>query len=200
MKLEFLRRQLNSGAFPHAYLFSGSDEAGKEAAIELVLRRFFGESRNLNPDFMEIRNDPITIEDVRALKSRAYSAPLVGNKNVFLMRSLENLSREAAPALLKILEEPPQSLIILAETKNRSLVLPTLKSRFSQLIFAGAPRESIEQAENIDSALWYFERKTKKSPNPQNIAAFERALWVKEVLNNPTSNKRLLNEYVSLIR
>ena len=188
-KLELLKRQLERGVFPHAHLFSGSDEEGKNEAIEFILENVLGEGWAKSLDFAEISNNPITIDEIRALKSRAYSAPLSGIKNIFVIRNIENLSRDAAPALLKILEDPPESLLILATTSKRDLLLPTIRSRFSALNFYG----------KSDSDLQNFEKKARENPILLNLKCFEEALWARGAMNDQTVNKRLLNEYLTML-
>ena len=188
-QLDILKRQIEKKVLPHAYLFSGSDEATKESAIEFILTEFLGKNYKIHPDFFELREDTITIDEIRALKSRAYSAPIAGEKNIFLIRNLENLSRDASPALLKILEDPPLSLLILATTTNRNLLLPTIKSRFSMLNFY----------KKSDSDIGHIEKKAREATNFFNVKCFEEALWVKRASNDPTTNKRLLGEYLAML-
>ena len=187
--MELLKRQFERGVFPHAYLFSGSDEEAKNEAIEFISERILGSNWARSMDFTEISASPITIDEIRALKSRAYSAPITGTKNVFVIRNIENLSRDAAPALLKILEDPPESLLVLATTSNRDALLPTIKSRFSILNFY----------KKSGSDLQHFEKKARENPVFLNLKSFEEALWARASMNDQTINKRLLNEYLTML-
>src|SRR3989338_2921146 len=138
-QLDFLKRQIERGALPHAYLFAGTDNEGKEEAIEYLSGALMPQRKGgINPDFCEINSDPITIDDIRLVKEKASMSPLAGEKNIFLIRNIERLSWQAAPALLKLLEEAPATSFILATTGNLEKVLPTLRSRFSVLKFPSA--------------------------------------------------------------
>ena len=203
MSLKTLERQIKKNLIAHAYIFSGDDEEAKESAIEILLKNVLGEDFRRSPDFREFSQDPITIEEVRFLKSQAYGKPLVSPKNAFLIRSIENLSREAAPALLKILEEPPPSLLILATTSASDLVLPTIKSRLAKLTFSKVKTvEKIKRPESIEEireAVRYAAELLEKSPSNVNILKLETMLKINMALANPTINKRLLGEYFNMI-
>src|SRR3989344_8352693 len=106
-----LERQLKSGFLPHAYLFWGDDETEKEATMQWFLQKNLGERFIMHSDFFEIapeeeKNGTITIVMIHELRRRAFSKP-AGERTIIVIRDIHRLSRDAAPALLKILEEPP---------------------------------------------------------------------------------------------
>ena len=203
MSLKTLERQIKKNLLAHAYLFSGDDEETKEIAIEILLKSVLGADFKRSPDLREFAPNPITIEDVRFLKSQAYGKPLVSPKNAFLIRNIENLSREAAPALLKILEEPPESLLIIATTSASDLVLPTIKSRLAKLTFSKLKTEEQAQKpksiEEIGKAVCYASALLKNSPSSENILRLETLFKINMALKDPTVNKRLLGEYFDMI-
>lgn len=195
-KLDILRRQIERGIFPHAYLFSGSDENSKNEAVEFILVNILGKDWARSLDFAEISDNPITINEIRSLKSRAYSAPISGVKNVFVIRNIENLSRDAAPALLKLLEDPPKSALIIATTINQKALLQTIQSRFSILRFY----KKLSSADEIVSQqLRHVEKKARELPDFISIKCFEEALWARGAMLDQTINKRLLNEYLTML-
>ncbi|QQG42376.1 MAG: hypothetical protein HYW15_02590 [Candidatus Giovannonibacteria bacterium] len=190
--------------FPnHAYLFYGNDERAKSEAIKFLLGRFLGEQAEKSPDFFKIESAPITIEDVRSLKSKASRRPIVSPKNVFLVESIENLSREAAPAMLKILEEPPAGSIIIATTKNTRAIPLTIKSRFSAFRFfsksAFAERSGGDEFElRLKKSLMSSEDALRAGLNRDNILKLEKALRACALSADPTANKRLIGEYLNM--
>lgn len=195
-KLQILKRQLESGAFPHAYLFSGSDESVKNDAIEFILTNMLGKDWTKSLDFTEIADNPITIDSMRSIKLRAYSAPISGDKNVFVIRNIENLSRDAAPALLKVLEDPPKSALIIATTVNQKFLLPTIQSRFSILRFY----KKLSQTDETQSRqLGHIEKRARELPDFISLKCFEEALWARGAMLDQTINKRLLNEYLTML-
>src|SRR5271170_4640947 len=90
---------------------------------------FFGS----HPDFLTFPPDgplqQISIEQMRLLKERAQYQPLHGTRRVFLIDHIDRANEQAANSLLKILEEPPEHLILLLAAENAYDLLPTIRSR-----------------------------------------------------------------------
>jgi DNA polymerase-3 subunit delta' len=86
-----------------------------------------------HPDFITFPPDgplrQITIHQVRELRGRAQFKPLEGSHRVFLIDRLDRANEQAANSLLKVLEEPPEHLVILATAENLYDLLPTIRSR-----------------------------------------------------------------------
>lgn len=156
-----------------------------------MLTRFLGRNYEHSPDLFKIAGTPITIEDVRAIKIKASQSPLAGEFNVFLIENIENLSREAAVATLKLLEEPPPRSVIIATTANVKKILPTIKSRFSVFRFwkKSAPDHLIKAESDV-----------RARPTASNLSKFEKLLAIYKLLENPTINKRLVGEYINMLK
>lgn len=87
----------------------------------------------------------IKIEYTRALSEQAQFRPYEGRRRVFIIDEAEWLQDPAANSLLKTLEEPPPtSLVILVTSKPYSLI-ETIRSRCLMLNFAPLGTEEIEQ-------------------------------------------------------
>ena len=90
---------------------------------------FFGS----HSDFLTLAPDgplrQISIQQIRLLRERAQFKPLRGKYRVFLIDRLDRASEQAANSLLKLLEEPPEHLIIFATVENLYDLLPTIRSR-----------------------------------------------------------------------
>jgi len=84
----------------------------------------------------------ISIQQIRLLKERAQFGPLKGRRRVFLIDHLDRANEQAANSLLKILEEPPPYLILLATAENAYDLLPTIRSR--SLMIAMSPLSASE--------------------------------------------------------
>ena len=86
-----------------------------------------------HPDFVTFAPEgplrQITIQQMRSLRERAKFKPLHGAYRVFLIDHLERANEQAANSLLKVLEEPPDHLIIFATVENLYDLLPTIRSR-----------------------------------------------------------------------
>ncbi|MBV8072255.1 MAG: AAA family ATPase [Acidobacteriaceae bacterium] len=86
-----------------------------------------------HPDFVTFAGDgplrQITMQQMRLLRERAQFKPLRGRYRVFLIDHLERANEQAANSLLKVLEEPPEHLIMMATVENLYDLLPTIRSR-----------------------------------------------------------------------
>lgn len=86
-----------------------------------------------HPDFLTFPPDgplrQVTIEQMRLLKERAQFKPLHGTRRVFLIDHIDRANEQAENSLLKILEEPPEHLILLLAAENPYDLLPTIRSR-----------------------------------------------------------------------
>jgi len=86
-----------------------------------------------HPDFVTFAPDgplrQITIQQMRVLRERAQFKPLHGSRRVFLIDHLERANEQSANSLLKVLEEPPEHLVIIGTTENLYDLLPTIRSR-----------------------------------------------------------------------
>ena len=79
------------------------------------------------------KNVFISIETIRELKHEAMFTLYEGKKKIYIITETEEMRPEAANALLKILEEPPNNLMLILVTSKIHRILPTIRSR-SQLI------------------------------------------------------------------
>ena len=86
-----------------------------------------------HPDFITFPPDgplrQLSIPQMRVLKERAQFLPNHGNRRVFLIDHIDRSGDQAANSLLKILEEPPPYLILIATAENAYDLLPTIRSR-----------------------------------------------------------------------
>lgn len=75
----------------------------------------------------------ITIDDVREVVNFFSMTASEGGWRVAIVDGVEDMNRNAANALLKILEEPPQKCLLLLVTHAPGRLLPTLRSRCRRL-------------------------------------------------------------------
>lgn len=77
----------------------------------------------------------ISIEAIRALKNEAKYAAFEATKRVFIISGAEYFSREAANSFLKLLEEPPENLVLILITDDIKMLLDTIRSRCQPVYF-----------------------------------------------------------------
>ncbi len=99
----------------------------------------------------------ITINQIRALGNFVSLTSHQNGRRVALISSAELLNINAANALLKMLEEPPQNTLFVLVTNNLSRILPTIRSRCRLLkLPIPDPREAglwLAEQRCADSAL-----------------------------------------------
>jgi DNA polymerase III subunit delta' len=118
------------------------DDLSAEANAEAIAERekWTADKRNedpllfaTHPDFLTFPPDgplrQISIEQMRLLKERAQFKPLHGSRRVFLIDHIDRANEQAANSLLKILEEPPEHLVLLLAAENPYDLLATIRSR-----------------------------------------------------------------------
>lgn len=133
-----LNKQINSGHLSHAYLFKGPVGIGKKTlALEFAQKVLQTQKLENHPDF-QILDPPgeITVELTLDFISKLAFKPFLGTKKVAIINNAENLNIQSSNALLKTLEEPsPSTIIILISGFGR--VLPTIFSRCQTFNFNG---------------------------------------------------------------
>jgi DNA polymerase-3 subunit delta' len=87
----------------------------------------------------------ISINDIREIERSASLFPYEGIYKVFIINGAENMSREAANSLLKILEEPPEKVVFILTATDESLLLPTVVSRCQRIELTPLPATEIER-------------------------------------------------------
>jgi DNA polymerase-3 subunit delta' len=85
----------------------------------------------------------ISIEKVRDLKNESKYAPYEAIKKVFILSDADKMTRESANSFLKLLEEPPDNLLLILITSSLKGILDTIRSRCQRIYF---PQLSFEEA------------------------------------------------------
>ena len=130
----FLRAALDEGP-AHAYLFHGPRGVGKRAAARAFAAELIGEPdrvlRDAHPDVytLEPVGDQIRIDEIRALRRDLHMRPFEAQRRVYLVLGADLLNRDAADALLKDLEEPPEYATIVLVADDLGPLPPTILSR-----------------------------------------------------------------------
>ena len=151
--VQTLQNAIKEGTFSHAYLFYGPKGTGKTTIARLFAKAINCENREgyepcnqclscqeINEgraiDLIEI--DAASnrgIEEVRQLKENAKFPPTRLKYKVFIIDEAHQLSKDAANALLKILEEPPKHVVFILATTEIHKMIPTIISRCQRFDF-----------------------------------------------------------------
>lgn len=102
---------------------------------------------------IETNNEEIKIENIRELQRLINYRPYEGKKKVFIIDNAHCLTAEAANALLKVLEEPPQNSLLVLITDKPSLLFKTVVSRCKIIKFLALERETLKEVLKNDYHL-----------------------------------------------
>ncbi len=111
-------------------------EAGGHGGLRLI-------ERTQNEKTGKLRND-IVIGDIRKVISFFSQTSAEGGWRVAIVDAADEMNTNAANALLKILEEPPEKSILFLVAHAPGRLLPTIKSRCRALKLQTLPEESVQ--------------------------------------------------------
>ncbi len=138
---------------PHAYLFHGVSGIGKRTAAYALAKAlncqedeadFCGKcvscqkaAHGTHPDIIVIEPEGIfiKIEKIRDLQKQTQYRPLEGRKKIFILAEADRMNDASANALLKTLEEPNPSNIIILTTSRIHKLPQTIISRCQKIRF-----------------------------------------------------------------
>jgi len=153
-QIEMLKSHIASGQMDHAYLFAGIKGLGKT----LVAVEFFKAINCLktpgdpcdacpscikalsgnHPDLVKIglkSRSWIKVEDVRNALEGIALRPFEARFRVVIIEPAELMNQASSNAILKTLEEPPDTTIFILIAHKPSLLLPTIISRCQRIRF-----------------------------------------------------------------
>lgn len=158
--IAILRRAQTGGKLAHAYLFDGIEGCGKrKTALALVQSIFCSEEEGCgrcaacrkvaalqHPDLHLVEPDGafIKIDQIRELQRELAFRPFEAPKKACIIDNADRLNPAAGNALLKTLEEPPGSALLILITAKPGGMLPTILSRCQRLQFQAIPQPAIE--------------------------------------------------------
>jgi len=129
-----LRSALAEG-LAHAYLFHGPRGVGKRRAALAFAGELLGDAgrvaRRAHPDLylLEPLGDQIRIDPIRDLRRDLHMRPFEAARRVYLVFGAHLLNEDAADALLKDLEEPPDYAVVVLVADDLGPLPPTIRSR-----------------------------------------------------------------------
>jgi DNA polymerase III subunit delta' len=148
----FLSAAASSGSLAHAYLFVGPAGSGKKSAAKALACAIVCEDEGcgtcaacrrvragFHPDvrvFVPEGAATYMVEQVRDLIHDVTLAPIEARSKVYIVDAAEALGQQAANALLKTLEEPPEDVVMILLATTFDSVLPTIASRCQIVRFA----------------------------------------------------------------
>lgn len=170
--IERLTRAVACGQLPHAYLFAGPAGIGKFAVARALATTLLceepdgdacgactgclGAASETHPDLSITRmpegTNEIKIDQVRDLQRRLRLRPVRARYKVAILDEAHHLNLPAQNAMLKTLEEPPGSVLLILVASNAAGLLPTVLSRCQRINFFPLSNDLVERllAERCD--------------------------------------------------
>jgi DNA polymerase III subunit delta' len=136
----------------HAYLFHGPAGVGKRAtAVAFGSALLAGDprvERRSHPDLyvLEPLGDQIRIDAVREMRRDLHMRPFEAQRRVYLVFGAHLLNEEAADALLKDLEEPPDYAVIVLVADEVGPLPETIRSRCQAVPFRRLSERAVREA------------------------------------------------------
>jgi DNA polymerase-3 subunit gamma/tau len=130
--VELLTSSIKQKKISHAYLFCGGRGTGKTTVARIVAR----EIGCNDEDIIEI--DAASnrgIDEIRELREAVRTAPFSSPYKIYIVDEAHMLTKEAANALLKTLEEPPSHVIFILATTDPEKLPQTIVSRCQKVVF-----------------------------------------------------------------
>lgn len=166
--------RIRSGRLFHAYIISGADAEGRNAAADYIARAAVCDEREkapcgvcrhcrksekgIHPDITVVTREKdareITVDVVRRVRSDAMVMPNEADRSVYIVAEADTMNTAAQNALLKILEEPPAHALFVLPTDNPELLLTTVRSRCEMITLPPEDRrEPSPQADAVFEAM-----------------------------------------------
>lgn len=171
----------------HAYIAASPNEAARsDEAMTLaaaLMCESDGEARpcghcaacrktfaGIHPDIITVspgldsqgrKRREMLVDTVRSIAAGAVVVPNEGRRKVYIIEDADTMNTQAQNALLKLLEEPPESVAFILCAANPALLLPTVRSRCELIRINSDAAEGDEAAADARALL---SRLAAKSP------------------------------------
>lgn len=159
---------VDSGTLSHAVLLTGGTEKERKDLAVLLAQALLCEGREkpclkctackkiksgIHPDVSITQGEAgkplsIKIETIREIRSRAYIMPNEAPFQIFMILEASGMGEVQQDALLKILEEPPQTARFILTTRSRDDLRQTILSRVTAFAISEDSGQAAGEKEN----------------------------------------------------
>jgi DNA polymerase-3 subunit delta' len=163
--VDLLRSNLVNGRLRHAYLFCGPPGIGRRTlALKLAQSINCEQSepagdpcgrcpscrqieKMQHPDLTVVQSEQVggtlKVQQIREMQHSLSLSPYAGRYRVALILRFEEANPNAANALLKTLEEPPERVVLMLTASEPERLLPTIVSRCEIIRLRPLPLEAV---------------------------------------------------------
>ncbi|HAZ28959.1 MAG TPA: hypothetical protein DCY48_04275 [Candidatus Magasanikbacteria bacterium] len=178
--LHFFESAAKNGRLSHAYCCVGPKRVGKRAVVEYFSSQWLGvlsTHLSVSPDFFLVarENDEktgkmkkdISIEQIHRVRGFFSQRSFAGGYRIAVIDGAEHLSRSAANALLKTLEEPRDRAVLFVMTDDDARLPSTILSRCQHIHFFPVHHDTIASG---------LADRGCETPFAEEVARFSRGL------------------------
>ena len=153
-----------------------------------------------HPDVLVIPPDPpqrlIKVDQVRRVIQTIYYRPSAGGRRVYIFPE-SAFMKEAANALLKVLEEPPDFATLFLLTENSGQLLATIRSRCITLRLAALSVEELERDLAVRQPKWTAKQRSLVARLAEGAVGQARSFDLEAYAAGRADALTLLNSAVS---
>src|SRR3989344_8603546 len=170
--LDYLTQSIAAKTLVGSYLFYGKEHLGKTTVAEWFIKKILGnESLANHPDFTRLvppedektgKKLVIKVQSLREVLPKLNSSPLTSQYNALLIEDAEHVNEEGWNLLLKTLEEPSRSAIIILVAHSIVNIPKTVLSRVLKLQFLAVPQE--EMVKGLETLNYKLPRISDEAP------------------------------------
>ena len=159
---ENLSRSLKKGHISHFYLISGPEGSGRHTLARLLATSILCDGggcggcescrkvlTGTHPDYITV-DDPekktVPVDLIRQARADIYVHPNEGSHKIYLFPRAQDMGIPGQNALLKVLEEPPKYGVFILLTDNPERLLPTVRSRCTELQLRPVEESTLRRA------------------------------------------------------
>ena len=155
-----LQRDINAQSYHQAYLFAGPEHVGKMSLLQEFISQIrtgkaFDKNSSLGKQILAGQGEgllafldngeSLKVEEIRKLSDFVSMRTASGQISFCIIEHLERMSKSAANAFLKILEEPSERFVYLMTTREERKLLPTIRSRVQFYRFTTIPSGELKK-------------------------------------------------------
>ena len=159
---ENLTESLSKGHISHCYLITGPEGSGKRTLARLLAQAILCQGTDKpcgvctpcrkildgnHPDYILV-DDPekktVPVELIRQARADMFIQPNESDHKIYQFPRAQNMGIPGQNALLKVLEEPPSYGVFLLIADNPDKLLPTVRSRCTELKLQALPADILE--------------------------------------------------------
>lgn len=153
-KLKVAFGALDSTKLPHAILIEGFRGSGRKVLANDIAAAAVCENKDSQPcmvcsqckkaqngvhpdiSFTDASDGKCSVDTIREIKRDAFVIPGEAENKVYIINGADKLSAACQNALLKLLEEPPENVILILLCENSSMLLQTIRSRTTKFVIS----------------------------------------------------------------